>query len=77
MSFGDWEMFKVLIISLREQEITNVLHYNEMPAHKSAGIRKASLSKTSSSNSEKDERKVNDGQRKQSVIEKQVMFNLL
>lgn len=30
MSFGDWEMFKVLLISLREHEITSVLHQNEV-----------------------------------------------
>lgn len=30
MSFGDWEMFKVLLISLREHEITSVLHQNEI-----------------------------------------------
>lgn len=73
MSFGDWEMFKVLIISLREHEITNVLHYNEIPTNKQS--RKTSFSKTSSSNSDKDDRKINvDGQRKQNVMEKQVRF---
>lgn len=29
MNFGDWEMFKVIIVSLREQELTNVMKQDE------------------------------------------------
>lgn len=29
MSFGDWEMFKVILISLREHEISNAFKHNE------------------------------------------------
>lgn len=36
MSFGDWEMFKVLLISLREHEITSVLHQNEIKPTRTA-----------------------------------------
>lgn len=36
MSFGDWEMFKVILISLREHEITSVLHQNEVKPIRSA-----------------------------------------
>lgn len=36
MSFGDWEMFKVLLISLREHEITSVLHQNELKPTRSS-----------------------------------------
>lgn len=30
MSFGDWEMFKVMLISLRGHEITSVLRQDEV-----------------------------------------------
>lgn len=30
MTFGDWEMFKVMVIILREQEITSVLRQDEI-----------------------------------------------
>lgn len=29
MNFGDWEMFKVMIVSLREHEMTTVLRQDE------------------------------------------------
>lgn len=29
MNFGDWEMFRVLIVSLREQEMTSVIRQDE------------------------------------------------
>lgn len=29
MNFGDWEMFKVMIVSLREQELTSVMKQDE------------------------------------------------
>lgn len=31
MSFGDWEMFKVTLIQLREYEITSILRQDEAP----------------------------------------------
>lgn len=31
MSFGDWEMFKVTLIQLREYEIASILRQDEMP----------------------------------------------
>lgn len=32
MSFGDWEMFKVMVISLREHELTSVVQAEESAA---------------------------------------------
>lgn len=32
MSFGDWEMFKVTLIQLREYEIASILRQDEIPA---------------------------------------------
>lgn len=29
MSFGDWEMFRVLVVSLREHELTSVYQQDE------------------------------------------------
>jgi ankyrin repeat-rich membrane spanning protein len=69
MSFGDWEMFKVMLISLREHEVSAVFRHDESSsARPSKAERKGSVTK--SSQPEKDNKEVN--QRKQSVIEKQV-----
>lgn len=33
MNFGDWEMFRVLIVSLREHEMTTVIKQHESKRH--------------------------------------------
>ncbi|CAG9821942.1 unnamed protein product [Phaedon cochleariae] len=78
MSFGDWEMFKVLLISLRENEITSILRQDEVRPVRENRVsskpeRRSSVNKGSGT-SEKDVGKMQiDGpQRKQSIIEKQV-----
>lgn len=76
MSFGDWEMFKVAVISLREHEITCLLHQNEIkPVKSSRNLeRRGSLNKGSGSSDKESGKMQVDGppQRKQSVMEKQV-----
>ncbi|XP_049824208.1 kinase D-interacting substrate of 220 kDa B isoform X3 [Aethina tumida] len=76
MSFGDWEMFKVLLISLREYEVTSLMREDEVvkPASSNKHERKASVTKLQVPG-EKDSKMQVDGppkERKQSVIEKQV-----
>ncbi|KAJ8969884.1 hypothetical protein NQ317_011176 [Molorchus minor] len=75
MSFGDWEMFKVALISLREHEITCVLRQDEIKPVRTAKHmeRRGSISKGSNT-SDKDAGKtqVDGSQRKHSNIEKQV-----
>nr|XP_023022551.1 kinase D-interacting substrate of 220 kDa-like [Leptinotarsa decemlineata] len=79
MSFGDWEMFKVLLITLREHEITSILQQDEVkPVRAAKQVEKRipfpdSVSKGSGT-IEKDMGKMQvDGvQRKHSNIEKQV-----
>ncbi|XP_063923502.1 kinase D-interacting substrate of 220 kDa B isoform X3 [Zophobas morio] len=68
MSFGDWEMFKVMLISLREHEVSAVFRQEETPIRAPKPERKTSTSK--SAPPEKETKELN--QRKQSVMEKQV-----
>lgn len=73
MSFGDWEMFKAIIINLREQEYTLMMQpeeYKARPTRKSE--RKNSFSKSSGPNEKEAKIPVEGPQRKQSIIEKQV-----
>ncbi|XP_018570623.1 kinase D-interacting substrate of 220 kDa B isoform X3 [Anoplophora glabripennis] len=76
MSFGDWEMFKVALISLREHEITCLLHQDEVKPVKSVKHleRRGSINKGSGSSDKESGKMQVDGppQRKQSIIEKQV-----
>ncbi|KAG5884855.1 hypothetical protein JTB14_036089 [Gonioctena quinquepunctata] len=75
MSFGDWEMFKVLLIALREHEITSILRQDEIkPLRVSKQTeRRNSMSKGSgTSDKELGKMQVDGPPRKQSIIEKQV-----
>ncbi|KAK4875156.1 hypothetical protein RN001_011578 [Aquatica leii] len=83
MSFGDWEMFRVLIVSLREYEMTRVTKHDETknvrmavnkpPMPMPSRERKASAPKITSGLSEKELSKLqSDAKGKQSVMEKQV-----
>ncbi|CAH1969286.1 unnamed protein product [Acanthoscelides obtectus] len=74
MSFGDWEMFKVFLVSLRESEMTSVLSRDEIvKPTRSNKERKSSISKSSNtSDKECGKMQVDGSQRKQSNIEKQV-----
>ena len=72
MSFGDWEMFKVMLISLREHEVSAVFRQEETPIRAPKPERKTSTSK--SAPPEKETKELN--QRKQSVMEKQVSARL-
>lgn len=85
MNFGDWEMFRVMIVSLREHEMTTVIKQDEskntvrFTVSKSTTPvvtkeRRGSIKNTMSSN-ETDGGKIqndNMNRNKQSVIEKQV-----
>ncbi|CAH0555430.1 unnamed protein product [Brassicogethes aeneus] len=73
MSFGDWEMFKVMLISLREYEVTSVLREDETtkayPRERKTSVTKLTIP------GEKESKTQVDGpprERKQSVMEKQV-----
>ncbi|CAH1185599.1 unnamed protein product [Phyllotreta striolata] len=74
MSFGDWEMFKVMLVILREQEISSVLRQDEIkPIRLLKPVeRKNSVGKGPSCSSEKEKLQDDGRQRKQSIIEKQV-----
>lgn len=74
MSFGDWEMFKVVLISLRERELSCVLRQNEIKAPKlsKSDSRRGSQSKMSGSDKDIGKLQVEGPQRKQSAMEKQV-----
>ncbi|KAF5273996.1 hypothetical protein FQA39_LY01111 [Lamprigera yunnana] len=83
MSFGDWEMFRVLIVSLREYEMTHVTKQDEsknvrMTVTKSQNPlasreRKASVPKLTTVMSEKDLTKLQgEVKSKQSIMEKQI-----
>ncbi|KAJ8917768.1 hypothetical protein NQ315_010674 [Exocentrus adspersus] len=79
MSFGDWEIFKVTLISLREHEITCILHQDEVKPSRSAKHLERRGSTKSGGSTEKDSGKMQvDGppQRKQSVMEKQYQVTL-
>ncbi|CAG9772825.1 unnamed protein product [Ceutorhynchus assimilis] len=74
MSFGDWEMFKVTIIQLREYEITSILNQDDSALNVRKPERKGSI-KTTSSGMDKTDSKMQTEvprERKQSIIEKQV-----
>ncbi|KAF5290012.1 hypothetical protein FQR65_LT11678 [Abscondita terminalis] len=83
MSFGDWEMFRVLIVSLREYEMTHVTKQDETKSLRMAPSkppppmpsreRKASAPKITAGLSEKELSKLQgEVKSKQCVIEKQV-----
>ncbi|XP_050303117.1 kinase D-interacting substrate of 220 kDa B isoform X3 [Anthonomus grandis grandis] len=76
MSFGDWEMFKVKLIQLREYEIASIFRQDEEPATFSATRKPERKSSVKSSNNgfdKTDSSKLQpERERKQSVIEKQV-----
>ncbi|CAH1112571.1 unnamed protein product [Psylliodes chrysocephalus] len=73
MTFGDWEMFKVMVIILREQEITSVLRQDEIRPIKLLKPVERRNSSTNKGASSVEKEKQDDGrQRKQSIIEKQV-----
>nr|XP_022916026.1 kinase D-interacting substrate of 220 kDa isoform X5 [Onthophagus taurus] len=89
MNFGDWEMFKVLIVSLREHEMTSVLVQDEMrnsryPSKPTATLipkerRGSGSGGFKQTTNETDSSKVqgDSGNRnKQSVIEKQYQVTL-
>ncbi|KAK9889799.1 hypothetical protein WA026_007172 [Henosepilachna vigintioctopunctata] len=72
MSFGDWELFKACMLSLRAQEYTLSMKQEEYKYGRTAKERKASMNK-SSGTTDKDPKIPMEGpQRKQSIIEKQV-----
>ncbi|XP_076265241.1 ankyrin repeat-rich membrane spanning isoform X2 [Rhynchophorus ferrugineus] len=75
MSFGDWEMFKVSLIQLREYEITALLMHDDhsQPTTSKKAERKSSI-KTSTSTDKADGKLQAEAprERKQSVMEKQV-----
>ncbi|XP_030768252.1 kinase D-interacting substrate of 220 kDa B isoform X3 [Sitophilus oryzae] len=77
MSFGDWEMFKVTLIQLREYEISSILKQDDsnQSVVSKKPERKSSIKGVTSSNSDKTDGKIQTEvprERKQSVIEKQV-----
>ncbi|XP_060527661.1 kinase D-interacting substrate of 220 kDa B isoform X3 [Cylas formicarius] len=77
MSFGDWEMFKAAVISLREYEIRGLARSQEAPAAaaKSSKFERKGSMKGTSGSSDKVEGKMQveaPRERKQSIIEKQV-----
>lgn len=85
MNFGDWEMFRVMIVSLRQQEMTVVMRQDEAKnvrfvAKNTATVlpkeRRGSGHKSNTSVAEADNAKVqgdgNVNRNKQSVMEKQV-----
>lgn len=82
MSFGDWEMFKVVIVSLREHELTSVMKQDESrnvrftmvkPQQSTSGLEKRpSVSSKSSNGGEKEKPQVEINRSKQSIMEKQV-----
>ncbi|KAB0794943.1 hypothetical protein PPYR_11782 [Photinus pyralis] len=83
MNFGDWEMFRVLIVSLREHEMTTVVRHDEnkhvrAPAPKQQATvppreRKASAPKVTAGLSDKDLGKLQgEIKNKQCIIEKQI-----
>lgn len=45
MNFGDWEMFRVLIVSLREHEMTNIGTFNETRTTTVAATKPVSVAK--------------------------------
>ncbi|XP_015838726.1 kinase D-interacting substrate of 220 kDa B isoform X2 [Tribolium castaneum] len=72
MSFGDWEMFKVMLISLREHEVSNVFRHDETTKRVPKPERKTSVTKNNQT--EKDSKEIS--QRKQTVMEKQYQVTL-
>ncbi|KAL3268833.1 hypothetical protein HHI36_007925 [Cryptolaemus montrouzieri] len=72
MTFGDWEMFKAIILSLRDQEFLLLMRQEELKQGRPAKERKGSLSKSSSTSDKETKIPMEGPQRKQSVIEKQV-----
>ncbi|XP_017768310.1 PREDICTED: kinase D-interacting substrate of 220 kDa isoform X3 [Nicrophorus vespilloides] len=90
MSFGDWEMFKVMIVSLREHELTTVIQQDESKnvrftigkkqvVPSTSESRKGSLTgKPVTSGSESELKIQNDtsSRNKQSVMEKQYQVTL-
>ncbi|XP_044755573.1 kinase D-interacting substrate of 220 kDa B isoform X5 [Coccinella septempunctata] len=73
MTFGDWEMFKATVFSLREMEFNLVMRQEELKLGRPNKDRKGSMSK-SSNTSDKEPKIPMEGPlpRKQSVMEKQV-----
>ncbi|XP_072386697.1 uncharacterized protein Arms isoform X3 [Diabrotica undecimpunctata] len=72
MNFGDWEMFKVMLVILREQEIASVLHQEEIKPFRIIPKIERKNSNKSINTSEKEKLPEDGRQRKQSIIEKQV-----
>ncbi|KRT81831.1 hypothetical protein AMK59_5196 [Oryctes borbonicus] len=87
MNFGDWEMFRVMIVSLREHEMTSVIRQDESKNTVRFTVNKSTVAvpskerrgslKNTSTTSETDGGKMqsdssNLNRNKQSVIEKQV-----
>ena len=83
MNFGDWEMFRVLIVSLREHEMTSIVKQDEsknvrasVPKQQIAvqpRERKASAPKVTAGLSEKELAKLQgESKNKQCIIEKQI-----
>lgn len=75
MNFGDWEMFRVLIVSLREHELTSVVKQDEMK-----NVRFVEPERKSSNPKDRDSktellRKTSNT--KQNILEKQVSFSKL
>ncbi|XP_045472917.1 kinase D-interacting substrate of 220 kDa B isoform X2 [Harmonia axyridis] len=73
MSFGDWEMFKATVMSLREQEFHLLMRQEELKLGRPNRERKGSITKTNNTG-DKEPKNSMEGppQRKQSVMEKQV-----
>ncbi|ERL90464.1 hypothetical protein D910_07813 [Dendroctonus ponderosae] len=75
MSFGDWEMFKVTLIQLREYEIASIFQQNDVPQTVPRKPERKTSVKGSNSGVDKADSKMQTEvprERKQSVIEKQV-----
>ncbi|KAL1500913.1 hypothetical protein ABEB36_006332 [Hypothenemus hampei] len=72
MSFGDWEMFKVTLIQLREYEIASILRQDEDSVIPQPVKRKVGNASSDKLEGGKSQTELPVRERKQSVIEKQV-----
>lgn len=84
MNFGDWEMFKVMIVSLREHELSYVTQTTEEAGTKNVRFYISSKDKRPSSEKLRDYAKIQDQEKearriasKPSTVESQVSFVLL